>query len=489
MTRLPLALAGLLMAATPAAADVTPREVWDDWLVSLEEGEGEVSTQSLEETGDRVVVTGLSLRSGSAGDDSYSVEIDEIVLAQNDDGTVAVSVSPEYPVVLSGTDDEEGVEQETHLTVRHPNLGMTVSEEAGTLQHAFSAPEIRVVIERVLEDGEPLDLSGQLVLEDAEGRYDIGEATDAESTFSAASIAFDMSGTDPENGEAYTATIGMQGFDSANVLPILGTDPAGLARELPEGESLEGSFSAESTSFSFESESETETSALSGALARGETNVGLSTDGLTYSTTGQDLQMAFSGSSVPLPEVTVAIGEADLGFEVPILAQEEPQPYAFEVSMLDVSLDEGLWNMMDPAGILPRDAGEISLDISGEMDVDRDVQARTADDAGDEVRSIELDTARIAFAGAELDATGNLVLSDSSAVEKLPVGQIDVTLTGAMQLLDRLVQAGILPQEQATGARMMLSMFATPGAEDGALVSAIRFTEDGHVFVNDQQVR
>lgn len=488
MTRLPLALAGLVLAAAPAAADVTPREVWDGWLATLEEGEAEVATRSVEETGDGLVVTGLSIVSGNDDGGSYALEIDELSLAANGDGTVGVTVTPEYPLVLSGTDDD-GAEHETHLLVRHPDLDMTVAEEDGMRQHAFAAPEIRVAIIQVLEDGEPLDLSGTLVFQDAVGNYDTGDAGMGQSAFAAARIAFEMEGSDPESGEDFTASVDVEGFDSANMLQIVGTDTAGLARRLPDDETIEGSFSAASTTFDFESVSAAETAALAGKLGPSDAHLGLSAEGLSYSTESQDLALTFSGSSIPLPEVTFAVGSTNLGFKAPLLADEDPQPFALRMSLLDFALDDGLWNMVDPAGILPRDPGAITLDLSGEMVVDEDIQARTADDAGDEFRSLALNTARVAFADAEVDAAGNLSLEESPAGDTFPVGQIDVTLTGATRLLERLVQAGIIPQQQATGTRMMLSMFAAPGDTDGELVSTIRFTEDGHVFVNDQQVR
>ena len=487
MFRLPLALAGLMIAAAPAAADVTPREVWDGWLATLEE-EAQVSTQSVDETGGGLIVRGLSITAGDDEDGSYSVEIDEISLTGNDDGTVDVSVSPQYPIVLRGTDDD-GTEEETRLLVRHPDLEMTVSDEGGMRQHAFSAPEIRVVIEEVVEDGEPLDLAGELIFEDAIGNYDIGETGNGASAFAAERVAFDLNGTDADTGEAYTATVDVETFDSSNLLQIVGADTARAARELPEDGSIDGSFSTASTTFEFESTGPDETAAFSGSLGPGETGLSLSADGLSYDSEGQSLALTFSGSSMPLPEVTIGIDRTSIGLQVPLLEDEEPQPYAFNVSLLDVALDEGLWNMVDPAGILPRDPGTIVLDLSGEMDVDRDVQARMADDAGDEIRSVELNTARVAIADAEVEASGRLTLHSSPVGTTLPVGQIEVMLTGVTRLLERLAQAGILPQERAMGTRMMLNMFATPGDAEGQLVSTIRFAEDGSVFVNDQQVR
>jgi hypothetical protein len=191
-----------------------------------------------------------------------------------------------------------------------------------------------------------------------------------------------------------------------------------------------------------------------------------------------------------MPQLTLGAGSTSLALTVPILASEEPQPYALGVSLLDVALDDGLWNMVDPAGILPREPGEVTIDIAGDIAVEEDVDARAmADDASDELRSLNINAARIAFADAEVGASGDLTVEQSPLGTPLLVGEIGITLTGGMQLLDKLVQAGIVPEEQAMGTRMMLGMFAQPGATEEELVSRIRLTEDGRVFVNDQQVR
>ena len=48
-----------------------------------------------------------------------------------------------------------------------------------------------------------------------------------------------------------------------------------------------------------------------------------------------------------------------------------------------------------------------------------------------------------------------------------PEGALDLELTGGNTLLDTLVAMGLLPEEQAMGARMMLGLFARPGAGPG----------------------
>ena len=488
MPRLAPALAGLLVAAAPAAADVTPREVWDDWMTSMGDGDAKITTEAVLEGEDRLTVKGLSVVDGTEAEGRYAVEVDAITLVQNDDGTVGVTVSPEYPIVLTDT-DEDGAVRETRLSVRHPDLEMTVSDEGGQRTHAFAAPEVRVTIEEVLENGEPLDLSGSMLVSGAEGRYDTGEAVDGQSVFSASQLEVSFGGTDPDSGDQFDLAVGMEGLDSKNMLQLVGPDAAAMAREMPEGTSRDAVFTTTASSFTFDTENDDESVRLIGTVGPGRADVSLSPQGLFYAGEGEEATLAISGNTMPLPQIAIEIGQASSGFAMPLLASDEAQPYDFTLSMLDVVLDEGLWNMVDPAGILPRDPGAIIVDVSGDVVLNQDADAAgVVEDMTGEVQTVEINTVRLEMAEAKAVASGLLSLTEVAG-ETLPVGELGVTITGFNRLLERLVQAGILPQEQAMGTRMMLGMFAKPGAGADELISNIRFTEDGRIFVNEQQVR
>ena len=64
---------------------------------------------------------------------------------------------------------------------------------------------------------------------------------------------------------------------------------------------------------------------------------------------------------------------------------------------------------------------------------------------------------------------------------------LDLKLVGGNTLMDKLVQMGLLPEDQAMGFRMMLSMFANATGED-ELSSVLEF-KDGGFFANGQQLQ
>ena len=56
-------------------------------------------------------------------------------------------------------------------------------------------------------------------------------------------------------------------------------------------------------------------------------------------------------------------------------------------------------------------------------------------------------------------------------------------------LLDTLVGMGLVPEEQAMGARMMMGLFARPGDGEDTLVSTIEVKEDGSILANGQRIQ
>jgi len=55
--------------------------------------------------------------------------------------------------------------------------------------------------------------------------------------------------------------------------------------------------------------------------------------------------------------------------------------------------------------------------------------------------------------------------------------------------MDKLVQMGLLPQEQAMGARMMMGLFARPGEGPDSLTSTLEINAEGHILANGQRIQ
>ena len=91
--------------------------------------------------------------------------------------------------------------------------------------------------------------------------------------------------------------------------------------------------------------------------------------------------------------------------------------------------------------------------------------------------------------GARITAEGSMAAPEGGSLET-PVGTINVRYEGVNGLIDTLTEMGFVKQEDVTGLRLMLAMFAKPAPEGGdVLTTELEGREDGSVFANGQQVK
>ena len=69
-----------------------------------------------------------------------------------------------------------------------------------------------------------------------------------------------------------------------------------------------------------------------------------------------------------------------------------------------------------------------------------------------------------------------------------PTGKLDLKLVGGNALLDKLVALGVVSQDEAMGARMMVAMFAKSSGGGDELTSQLEF-KDKHFYANGQQLQ
>ena len=80
---------------------------------------------------------------------------------------------------------------------------------------------------------------------------------------------------------------------------------------------------------------------------------------------------------------------------------------------------------------------------------------------------------------------------DTKPLDTIPAGTRVriVTIDAGCGLKNRLAAMGLLTNEDAMGARMMISMFSVPGEGEDVLTSTVTVTEDGQVLANGQRIR
>jgi len=225
----------------------------------------------------------------------------------------------------------------------------------------------------------------------------------------------------------------------------------------------------------------------------------ISREALAYEGGNTGLAFTISSSDMPFPEVSFSMAETSGRFEMPIAPADEAGDFGLLLRMIDLDLDEALWSLFDPEGQLPRDPATLVVDLAGKarwlVDVfDPEVTGEMGEgEVPGEIESLSIEALELSVAGAEITGDGAFVFDNTGAGPFAPApspsGTLNLRLEGGNTLLDTLVAMGLVPEEQAMGARMMLGLFARPGTGTDTLVSTIEVGTDGSISANGQRIR
>ena len=134
-------------------------------------------------------------------------------------------------------------------------------------------------------------------------------------------------------------------------------------------------------------------------------------------------------------------------------------------------------NIIDIAG-----SGVLAEDV-----FDPEVMEELAAPPG-QLNALKVNELKLTIAGAELTGDGEFAFNNQFGIP-MPSGVANLMLVGGNGLLDTLVGMGLVPEEQAMGARMMMGLFARPGDGEDTLVSTIEVKEEGSILANGQRIQ
>jgi len=499
-----------LACAAPAFADVTPEQVWENWLAFSQSSGQTVTTESVERDGDTLVVTGMKMtiaQEGVTGDGS----IDELRFKDQGDGTVSVSMSETYPINLTIAPVEEG-EGPTSLTieVRQPGIAIIASGDEAETAYDFTGPEITVALTSIEGvEAEAVDLTAEVKLATVTGKYIIvpgeNDSSALNSSFAAESLTMTMNGSnpDPTPGEGEDAPSALK--FTMNMADVAGTTNgnfisaaamADMAAALKAGFTSDGTITTGATTYDMEVTEATGLTKITGKSATNSIGFAMDATKLSYSGGATGAELSMSGPEIPFPQVNLAYAEAAFSFLMPVGKTEAPSDFALLTKIVDLTISDEIWGMFDPTAQLPRDPATVVIDAKGTATLTTDLMDPAAMEAlGDqppgELNSLDITEVRAKIAGAELTGNGALTFDNTDLVTyggmPAPTGKIDLKLVGGNTLMDKLVAMGLLPEDQVMGFRMMLSMFANATGED-ELSSTLEF-KDGGFFANGQQLQ
>ena len=508
----------VMILAAPAMADVTPEQVWENWL-ALAEGNGQtITTDSVARDGDTLVVSGVKLgiaQEGVTGEGS----IEEMRFTDNGDGTVTVTMSESYPIALTFDPpaDATGADAEpttVTIDITQPGLTILASGDTAETSYDFSAPTLTVALGSIEGvDAAAIDTTAEAVLTNVTGTYlfAAGEgedaASDLTSSFAADAMTLTVSGTDPDpspsEGEAAagpsTVKINMTVADitgTTNGTLLSAAAMVDMAAALQAGFATEGTLNTGATTYDMEVTDPTGLTKITGTGASNTLGFAMDSSRLSYTLGSKGVAMTMAAPTIPFPQVNLNYGEASFGFLMPVGPTPEPADFTFLTRIVDLTVSDEIWAIFDPTAQLPRDPATLVIDTKGTAKLTTNLMDPAAMEAlGDappgELNSLDITELRAKIAGAELTGTGALTFDNTDLVTfggmPAPTGQIDLKLVGGNTLMDKLVAMGLLPEDQAMGFRMMLSMFANATGED-ELSSVLEF-KDGGFFANGQQLQ
>ena len=485
-----------LLCATTAQADVTAEQVWQDWVDYYTQMGQTLTAESSAKEGDTLVVTNVKMAS-QMPEASTEGTIAEVRLKELGDGTVEITMSNEVPVHLTAKPAEG---KPTDMTMTFTQTGMTIlaSGTPEAMDYKLNAPEMAFAMDEVKAEGEAAPVKVQLTFKGSTGTYHTEKAAGRSVVYDMKSDALDiaMTGADPEGKGTFNLTATMSGLTGNGTMTMPeGADFKDMNAALGKGTAMKGDFAYASATSKIEANGADGAFTADSTGADGKLHFVMSKDGIEYNDESNQNNITISNASLPFP-IEATIAQSAFNLAMPVMKSETAAPGALMVKLVDLKVSDALWNMVDPQTKLPRDPATLIIDLSGAIKplIDlfdpKQAEALAAGGANSspfEVSEAKINQLQLKAVGAELNGTGAVTI-DNTATPPKPVGAIDLTLTGANKLMDNLVAAGLVPEDQIMGARMMLGLFAVPTGDD-AMASKIEFKEDGGIYANGQRIQ
>lgn len=485
----------LALIAGPALADLSADQVWNDWKDLLGSYGAEISTGSEDLSGGTLFVTGL--QAGFKIDEgAMSIDLGDVTFAERGDGSVVVTMEDELPLVMDIT-APDGKKARVGFTLKQPGAQLIASGDAANMRYDFDYPSMAMSDFTLEGDDIPGDLpmTFDITAAGIAGFITLasGSLRRFETESSIASLAMNMNIDDPNEGKgAFQFSMTELRQTASGTLADIEMDMS-AAQMIGAGMAQSGHAAYGPSNYAFSIEAPDGAMDLSGSASGGTLDFSFDQNGLSYGGVTNDVSFTVGGPMIPFPPLTFTMEKSEGRLTMPMVPHEEEQNFAVVMTMIGLKIDDMLWSMFDAAGMLPHDPATIVVDVSGTAIVTHDfTDPAVAETLGETppgtIESLDINSVQLKLAGAELTGDGEFAFNNDMGIP-LPSGTVNMMLTGGNTLLDTLVAMGLIPEDQAMGARMMLGLFARPGDGPDTLVSTIEVNEDGSILANGQRIK
>ncbi len=487
----------LLLCGTAHAA-LTADQVWQSWKDAAATAGLSITAATEANSGGVLTLNGVVIAPEGA---PVGLTISDLTMTEESDGTVTIQ-----PGAAIGVDFAEGTNA-TKIAVTHEDLTIVAAEEEGAMVYGFGATKLDVAFD-VAYEGYALDgatpapvvkNTGTVGFVELEGAY--SDTPGANRAFgmdlAAAKMAYTTNSDDPGLGmknastsETADVAIGF-GLTLPSTTPLAGLQSAGDFRKaLEEGFAFDLVF--ESGVSSGTASAEDEFFPYQMAMTSQPASLSMSFDKDTFeAVSGSDgFQLDMTTSAMPAP-IKVSAAASSMTILMPVMATT-PADVVLKMAFNQLMVNDEVWGMFDPGAALKREPLDLNVDVSGKTTLDL-IGMAEADETGamppiPAPERLDITDITLKVAGAALNATGAFTFDNSMGIPA-PLGEATVNVSGANALIDGLIATGIITEDDAMGARMMMGMFMAPGAEPDSLTSKIEAKEGFAIFVNGQQIQ
>ena len=486
------------LMAGPALADVTAGQVWTDWKSLFESYGMTLTTEGESMSGDTLTVSGITLASDLAPEGSFSWSFGDIAFRELGNGTVDISLPETMPFSMDVT-DASGEMANISMVIRQPGLKLVASGDENATRYDYDAPEVSVgeISIDATDIPEDFDMVFDMMARGNTGFIEVasGDLRSYDSVTETDSLSLEMAFSVPEGDEAGSMTIN---FEMADMRQETTGQIGQVAMDMSLSDMIAGGMRQQGvatygpSNYTVNADIPDGAFQMAAAAEGGTLDISIDEDGISYGGTNAASTMTFASDAMPLPPLSFSVGETEARVTIPVVPGEEQQDLGFVIKLVDLSVDDMLWNMIDPGESLPRDPATLIIDLGGQVTVSEDFTApefaENADAPPGQINALNVNELVLSIAGAEFTGDGQFTFNNDMGMP-MPAGVANLSLTGANALMDKLVVMGLLPQEQAMGARMMMGMFARPGDGEDSLVSTIEMKEDGSILANGQRIK
>lgn len=476
----PVLVSALLVSTSlvaPAfAQSISAQQAWNNLQSSAAAQGFQLNSSGQTPEGETLIVQNLRVTPPGSGKDLV-ISIPQVRISPQGEGVV-LQTSPEFSAMarFAGSVTRQ-------FTIRNDgDIAYRAGEDVFYL--LLSAPNLSIEQTHATRRGQPLNESLEIDFQDMEAEMDVTRDGTIEFDFNATQTAYEVRSPDPEIGEMdgtitdLAVEFGGREFDEVddNAGSLERAFAAGFGAYLrvqtgrSEGRSNQ---TMEGTVYQANSTSESGSVELELRDGRFEASV----SGAQGEIAGQIQNIPFGGT----------IGGVGIEVSGPMVRTSDMQPANLGMALDQLTLSEQTLRMFN-AQEFTGEAMTFRLRSSLDGRVTQDLSDYDGDEPPFDVSEVRLDELLVSVGDSNLTGAGAFTFLGgllASVGSEMPngTGDFNFELVGGNALLNRLVTAGLVPQQQIFVVQMMMNGLGRAVGEDH-LVSEVTIRPGGDVRVN-----